>query len=54
MKTYMCRVCGWVYDENLAYLKMEIVPGTRWEDFPEDWRCPDCGESRDAFEMLEI
>ena len=21
-----------------------IEPGTKWEDVPEDWVCPDCGD----------
>ncbi|HAE05124.1 MAG TPA: rubredoxin, partial [Gammaproteobacteria bacterium] len=25
-----------------------------WEDVPEDWVCPDCGASKDQFEMIEI
>ena len=31
-----------------------IPPGTRWEDVPETWTCPDCGTTKDDFEMIEI
>lgn len=31
----------------------EIAPGTRWEDIPEEWTCPECGVSKDDFELLE-
>ncbi|MEY8212685.1 MAG: rubredoxin, partial [Gammaproteobacteria bacterium] len=31
-----------------------IAPGTAWEDIPEDWSCPDCGASKEDFEMVEI
>ena len=31
-----------------------IEPGTRWEDVPEDWVCPDCGVGKEDFEMVEI
>ena len=31
-----------------------IAPGTAWEDIPEDWYCPDCGASKEDFEMVEI
>jgi len=24
------------------------------EDIPEDWVCPDCGVSKEDFEMVEI
>ena len=26
-----------------------IAPGTKWEDVPADWLCPDCGVGKDAF-----
>ena len=29
-------------------------PGTRWEDIPEDWYCPECGVGKDDFDMVEI
>ena len=28
--------------------------GTKWEDIPDDWTCPDCGVSKADFEMIEI
>ena len=28
-----------------------LAPGTRWEDVPDDWTCPDCGTSKSDFEM---
>ena len=28
--------------------------GTRWEDVPEDWLCPDCGVGKLDFEMIEM
>ncbi|MCR7945828.1 rubredoxin, partial [Pseudomonas aeruginosa] len=31
-----------------------IEAGTRWEDVPEDWLCPDCGVGKLDFEMIEI
>ncbi|MFM7274125.1 MAG: rubredoxin [Gammaproteobacteria bacterium] len=30
-----------------------IAPGTRWEDVPDDWFCPDCGVDKTAFELEE-
>jgi rubredoxin len=29
-----------------------IPPGTRWEDVPINWTCPDCGARKDDFEMV--
>ncbi len=54
MKKYMCVICGFVYDEAQGYPEGGIPPGTRWEDVPETWQCPDCGASKSEFEMMEI
>lgn len=54
MKTYLCVVCGLVYEEALGWPEDGIEPGTKWEDVPEDWECPDCGVGKSDFEMIEI
>jgi len=54
MKTYVCVICGFVYDEDQGLPSEGIAPGTRWEDIPEDWKCPECGASKEEFEMIEI
>jgi len=54
MKTFVCAVCGFVYDEEQGLPDHGIAPGTRWEDIPEDWKCPECGASKAEFEMIEI
>ena len=53
-KTYMCVICGFIYEEEKGLPDDGIPPGTRWEDLPETWTCPDCGASKDDFEMIEI
>lgn len=54
MKRYRCIICDFVYDEALGLPEEGIPAGTAWEDVPEDWACPDCGSSKDDFEMIEI
>lgn len=54
MKTYMCLICGYVYDEETGDLEAGIEPGTRWADIPASWRCPNCGAGKEDFEMVEI
>ena len=54
MKKYECMMCGWIYDESLGDPDEGFAPGTAWEDIPEDWYCPDCGASKEDFEMVEI
>ena len=53
-KKYMCVICGWVYDEEKGAPDDGIEPGTRWEDVPWNWQCPECGAIKDDFEMMEI
>ena len=54
MKRWECVVCGFIYDEAEGLPEEGLVPGTRWEDIPEDWACPECGMSKADFEMLEL
>ncbi len=54
MTTWMCLVCGWIYDEAEGYPKGGIAPGTRWSDIPQEWTCPECGAGKQDFEMVEI
>lgn len=54
MKKWQCIVCGLIYDEAEGWPDDGIAPGTRWEDVPEDWLCPDCGVGKSDFEMIAI
>ena len=54
MKSYMCVICGFVYEEEQGLPEEGIAPGTRWEDVPENWKCPECGATKSDFEMVEI
>jgi rubredoxin len=49
---WKCIVCDVVYDEALGMPDDGIAPGTRWEDVPEDWYCPECGVSKADFELI--
>ncbi len=53
-KTYMCVVCGFMYREAEGSPEHGIMPGTRWEDVPADWTCPDCGVGKADFEMVQV
>ncbi|MCF6288958.1 MAG: rubredoxin [Proteobacteria bacterium] len=52
-KQYICVVCGLIYDEAEGWPDDNIEAGTRWQDVPEDWECPDCGVGKEDFELLE-
>jgi rubredoxin len=51
---YMCLICGYIYDEALGSPDEGIPPGTRWEDVPMNWTCPECGARKEDFEMVKI
>lgn len=53
-KTYICLICGWVYDEAEGDPDHGILPGTPWEDVPMNWVCPECSARKEDFEMAEI
>ena len=46
---YTCNVCGWEYDEEKGYPEAGIAPGTKWEELPEDFRCPVCRVKKKLF-----
>jgi len=53
-KTWMCLICGWVYDEAAGAPEHGLAPGTRWEDVPMNWTCPECGGRKEDFEMVAL
>ena len=53
-KTWMCLICGWVYDEAAGSIDEGLAPGTRWTDVPMNWTCPECGARKDDFELAEF
>jgi rubredoxin-NAD+ reductase len=52
MARWECIVCGLIYDEKEGWPEDGIAPGTKWEDVPEDWTCPDCGVGKADFELI--
>jgi rubredoxin len=54
MKKWQCIVCGYIYDEAEGWPDDGIAAGTRWEDIPADWVCPECGVGKAEFEVVEI
>jgi rubredoxin len=53
-KTYLCIVCGFIYDEATGRPDEGIPAGTLWADVPADWTCPECGVGKFDFELIEI
>lgn len=44
--------CGYIYDPDRGDRKGKIPKGTRFEDLPEDWKCPVCGAGKKMFRPL--
>src|SRR5258708_12829983 len=51
-KTWMCLICGWVYDEAAGLPDEGNAAGPRWEDVPMNWPCPHSGPPQQDFEIL--
>ncbi len=50
---YECLQCKYIYNPKFGNEKAGIKPGTSFEDLPDDWVCPVCGEGKDMFELHE-
>lgn len=46
MNKYICKICGYIYDDA----KEEI----KFEDLPDSWVCPLCGVPKNMFEKVVI
>ncbi|MDD3553482.1 MAG: rubredoxin [Deltaproteobacteria bacterium] len=44
--------CGYIYDPDRGDRKGKIPKGTRFEDLPDDWKCPVCGAGKSMFRPL--
>lgn len=40
---FVCKICGYVYDEKRGEPHRGIPPGTKFDDLAEDYTCPVCG-----------
>ncbi len=49
---YRCIPCWYIYNEKIWDTDSWIAPWTKFEDIPDDWRCPVCGVSKDDFETI--
>ena len=52
-RKYACSACGYVYDEAVGDPDGGLPPGTRFEDIPDDWVCPECGVDKSFFDLKE-
>ncbi len=49
-KTRMqCKVCWYVYDPEVGCEEMDVAPGTSFNDLPQHFVCPECGNPLSSF-----
>lgn len=53
-RSYMCVVCGFIYNEADGLPEEGLEPGTLWDDIPDSWICPDCGVTKADFELMPV
>ncbi|MGN0363122.1 MAG: ferritin family protein [Bilifractor sp.] len=45
MAKWKCTVCGHIYDE--------AIEGVKFEDLPDDWKCPTCKQPKSKFVKID-
>lgn len=53
-KSWVCLICGWIYNEEEGVPDEGIPAGTRFDDIPVDWRCPLCDVGKADFVVVEF
>ncbi len=53
-RVWQCLLCAFSYDEAKGMPDEGVAPGTRWEDVPDSWSCPDCAASKADFDMVVV
>jgi len=53
-KMYKCTMCGYIYREERGESRLDIDPGTKFEDLPDSFKCPTCNQPKMAFELREL
>ena len=48
-----CIVCKYIYNPKVGNKRAGIPPGTSFDDLPDTWVCPVCGEGKDMFEIQD-
>ncbi len=52
MEKWECTACGYIYDPAVGDPNNGVPPGTRFEDLPDTWVCPQCGVGKEFFQKV--
>jgi rubredoxin len=53
MKKYRCTRCGYIYNPKKGDPKHGIASDTPFENLPDNWVCPECGNPKAGFEPVD-
>ncbi len=48
---YECTICKYIYNPKYGNEKAGVHANTSFDNLPENWVCPVCGEKKDVFEV---
>ena len=48
-RKYQCKDCIYAYDPRLGDPMQGVLPGTSFEDLPDNWVCPVCKSGKKRF-----
>jgi rubredoxin len=53
---YQCQTvnCGFIFNPERGDRKGKIPKGVKFEELPEDWKCPVCGAGKKMFRSLSM
>jgi len=46
----ICTLCNYILEEAAGLPQAGIKPGTKFDNLPNDWKCPDCAASKEFFQ----
>ncbi|MBU0712949.1 rubredoxin [bacterium] len=52
MDKCICTNCGYIYDPEIGDDESGILPGTAFDNLPDDWICPVCYVNKSNFDEL--
>lgn len=52
MEHYKCTICGYMYKPERGDKICGIPPNTAFDDLPEDYTCPMCGQPKTVFKKM--
>ncbi len=46
----ICTLCNYILEEDKGLPTAGIEPGTKFDDLPENWTCPECAAAKEFFQ----